>query len=111
MKKSLHFIFGLFFFNFSCFAQNSQLTYIGALKEGGSNGLVPKWSGGLTSPPENWSPEIGLVDPFSDDIVIDVIDHTMISKYADFLSLGLKKLLKQNHSFKIYLYPSRRSIN
>ena len=111
MKKlNSLFFFILFFFN-NCFAHNAELTYIGALVNGSSDALVPKWSGGLKSPPKNWTTEMGLIDPFNSDKIIDVIDLEKIGKYEKFLIPGLKKLLKQNHSFKIYLYPSRRSIN
>ncbi len=94
-----------------CFAQNPELTYIGALKSGSPDGLVPSWEGGLKNPPKNWSFEKGLIDPFAEDKIIDIIDYKKVSKYKDFLSLGLKKLLNQNRNFQIYLYPSRRSIN
>ena len=112
MKKFFILIFFYFtFFLSNSLAQNNELTYLGALKNGSSDGLVPKWEGGLKSSPKNWSSEMGLVDPFNDDKVIDIINHEKISKYEEFLTLGLKKLLKQNSNFKIYLYPSRRSIN
>ena len=85
-----------------CFAQNPELTYIGALKSGSPDGLVPSWEGGLKNPPKNWSFEKGLIDPFAEDKIIDIIDYKKISKYKNFLSLGLKKLLNQNRNFQIY---------
>ncbi len=112
MKKSIGlFFFITLFFLHNCFANKIELTYIGALVNESSDGRVPKWSGGLQSPPLNWSPELGLIDPFDKDKIIDVVDIEKIGKYEKFLTTGLKELLKQSQNFKIYLYPSRRSMN
>ena len=82
MRKFFILLFFYFtFFLSNSFAQNNELTYIGALKNGSLDGLVPKWEGGLKSSPKNWSSEMGLVDPFNDDKVIDIINHEKISRY------------------------------
>jgi hypothetical protein len=87
----------------------ADLTPLGAEKAGNAEGTIPEWDGGITKAPEGYVPGAIHVDPFADDEVLVTITGTNADDYADKLTPGQLALLKTYPSYKMHVYPSRRS--
>ena len=87
----------------------NELTPLGAEMAGNADGTIPAWSGGLTSPPENWSNEQGYIDPFPEDQPLFTINYQNFEQYRDKLSDGVIALMAHNKAFQMPIYPSRRT--
>ncbi|MFY8093682.1 MAG: DUF1329 domain-containing protein [Niveispirillum sp.] len=85
------------------------LTPMGAIKAGNADGTIPEWTGGITKPPANWQPGTIEVDPFPEDKVKFTITAANMAQYQDKLPEGLKALLKRYPTYKMNVYPTRRS--
>ncbi len=85
------------------------LTPMGAIKAGNADGTIPEWTGGITKPPANWKPGTIEVDPFPEDKVKFTITAANMAQYEDKLPDGLKALLKRYPTYKMNVYPTRRS--
>lgn len=85
------------------------LTPMGAIKAGNADGTIPEWTGGITKPPANWQPGTIEVDPFPEDKVKFTITAANMAQYEDKLPDGLKALLKRYPTYKMNVYPTRRS--
>ena len=85
------------------------LTPMGAIKAGNADGSIPEWTGGITKPPASWKPGTIETDPFPDDKVQFTITAANMAQYEANLPEGLKALLKQYPSYKMNVYPTRRS--
>lgn len=91
---------------------SDELTPIGAERAGNAEGTIPEWTGGLgpDALPVSWQRGQDRPDFFSDDEVKFVIDVNNVGEYADKLTEGQIKLLKQYpDDFKMKVYPTRRS--
>lgn len=95
-------------FPISVFA-DGHLTYSGAIKEGNSDGAIPAWTGGLTTPPANWNSKKGYVDPFPSEKPLFVINKENSTKYLSYLTNGQRALLKNVKNFKMPVYVSHRT--
>ncbi|MCY1327055.1 hypothetical protein D9M69_125810 [compost metagenome] len=87
----------------------TELTPLGALREGNAAGTIPAWQGGL---PRDAAPvENGFVgDPFAADRPLFVITAANAEQYRDNLSPGqLAMLARYPDSYRIPVYPSHRS--
>ncbi|MGB6334023.1 MAG: DUF1329 domain-containing protein, partial [Thermoanaerobaculia bacterium] len=88
----------------------TTLTPLGGEMGGNSDGTIPAWDGGITSPPAAWEPGTHFVDPFADDAVLFTITAANVDQYADKLTLGQKALLETYpETYKMNVYPTRRS--
>lgn len=88
----------------------TTLTEFGAIKAGNAEGTIPPYTGGYTGTPAGFKPDSGFwVDPFKDDKPLFRIDAKNMAQYADKLSEGQKRLLKDNPTYYLDIYPSRRS--
>ncbi len=87
----------------------SDLTPIGAEKAGNSDGTIPAWSGGITNPPAAYKPGMHHPDPYADDKILLTITGANASEYDTKLTAGHKALLKAYQTFKMNVYPTRRS--
>ena len=85
------------------------LTPMGAVKAGNADGTIPEWTGGITKPPANWQAGTIEVDPFPEDKVKFTITAANMAQYEDKLPEGLKALLKRYPTYKMNVYPTRRS--
>lgn len=85
------------------------LTPMGAIKAGNADGSIPEWTGGITKPPANWQAGTIEVDPFPEDKVKFTITAANMAQYEDKLPEGLKALLKRYPTYKMNVYPTRRS--
>jgi hypothetical protein len=88
----------------------STLTEFGAVKAGNKEGTIPAYTGGLTKAPAGFKPGSGVwVDPYKDEQPLYRIDAGNMAQYADKLSAGQQKLLKQNPGYYLDVYPTHRS--
>jgi len=87
----------------------TDLTPMGGVMAGNEDGTIPAWEGGITSLPEGYSPGDHHPDPFADDAVRFTITADNMGEYADHLTAGYQALLSAYPSFKMNIYPTRRS--
>jgi len=88
----------------------ADLTPLGAEQAGNADGTIPAWDGGITSPPPGYLAGAHHADPFPDDQVLFTITAQNAEQYADKLGAGHQALLNAYpDSFKIHVYPTRRS--
>jgi len=87
-----------------------DLTPVGATRGANTDGSIPAWTGGLTSPPAGWKPEAGYVDPFAGDKPLFTISAANVAQHADHLPPGMVALLKVHPgSLRMNVYPTRRT--
>ena len=91
----------------------ADLTPLGGEKAGNKAGTIPAWDGGLAS-----AAAAGVSgfragghhpDPFAADKPLYTITRANMGQYAALLTEGHKKLLQQYPTYKINVYPTRRS--
>lgn len=86
------------------------LTPVGAEMAGNKEGTIPPYTGGLTTPPPNYQKGSGIrPDPFPDDKPLFSIDAKNMDQYADKLTEGVKALMKKYPTYRIDVYPTRRT--
>lgn len=91
-------------------AQASELTPVGAEKNGNADGTIPAWTGGISAAPAGFRPGSHYIDPFASDKPRLTITAANMGQHADKLSEGQKAMLKTYPSFKINVYPTHRSV-
>ena len=87
----------------------ADLTPIGAEKAGNKDGTIPAWEGGITKPPANYKLGDFHPDPFADDKVALAITQANYKDYAAKLSPGQQAMFAKYPTFRMDIYPSRRS--
>lgn len=85
------------------------LTPLGAEKAGNADGSIPAWSGGLASPPSGYKPGDHHPDPFSSDQPLYTVTGANAAQYAGKLTAGQEAVLKAYPTYKLPVYPTRRS--
>jgi hypothetical protein len=86
-----------------------DLTPLGAEKAGNADGSIPAWEGGITKPPAGYVQGKHHPDPFAGDDILFTITGKNVDQYADKLSPGQVALLKTYDTYKMNVYPTRRS--
>lgn len=87
----------------------STLTPFGAERAGNADGSIPAWTGGYTDPAAGTRTG-RRGDPFASDKPLYSVNAKNMDKYADKLTDGTKAmLLKYPDSFRIDVYPTRRT--
>ncbi|MFN3985772.1 MAG: DUF1329 domain-containing protein [Rhodocyclaceae bacterium] len=121
MRKTLSVLgaaFALAFGANSAFAQASaaeaaqlgqSLTPMGAERAGNAAGTIPEWTGGLTSAPAGHVSGGHYADPFADDRPVLTIDASNVDQYAQQLTPGQIAMIKTYPTWKMNVYPTRRS--
>ena len=87
----------------------TTLTPIGAEKAGNSAGTIPAWDGGNTTVPAGFKSGGHYPDPYAADQPLFTIEASNAEQYRDNLSPGQMALLKRYPTWKMKIYPSRRS--
>ncbi len=87
----------------------NELTPLGGEKAGNEDGTIPAWDGGITEPPASYSQGDHHPDPFADDQPLFTITQANMAQYADKLTEGNKALLEKYDTYKMVVYPTRRS--
>jgi hypothetical protein len=90
-------------------ALNATLTPLGAVKGANADGSIPAWTGGVTAPPAGYQRGGAHVDPFAGDQPLYEITAANLSQYANLLSPGQQAMFKRYPTWKIKVYPTRRS--
>ncbi|MBU2976896.1 DUF1329 domain-containing protein [Alteromonas sp. C1M14] len=86
------------------------LTPLGGEVAANADGSIPAYSGGITTPPANYSVGDHHPDPFPDDKVLFEITGENYKQYGDFLSAGQKKLFEMYaDTYRMPVYQTRRS--
>lgn len=86
-----------------------DLTPLGAERAGNAEGTIPAWSGGITTPPDGFTPGSHHPDPFADDTVLFTIDQSSLDRYAANLTAGHQALIRAYPTYTMPVYPTRRS--
>jgi hypothetical protein len=86
-----------------------DLTPVGAERAGNKDGTIPAWTGGLTKAPAGFDPNKGHLDPFAADKPLFTISAANAEQYKDKLAPGQLAMLKRYPSYKMLVYPTRRS--
>ena len=86
-----------------------DLTPLGAEAAGNAAGTIPAWDGGITKPVSGYKEGGHYPDPFSKDSPLFTIDAANMDKYKDNLAPGLMALMKKYPTYKVKVYPTRRS--
>ena len=86
-----------------------DLTPLGGERAGNAGGTIPEWTGGITKPPAGYQLGEHHRDPYAGDKPLFVIDQSNVDKYRDKLSTGHQRMLELYPSFKLNVYPTRRS--
>jgi hypothetical protein len=87
----------------------ADLTPLGAERAGNAEGTIPPWEGGITEPPPGYRPGMHHPDPYSDDAVLFTITGENMHQHADRLSAGHQAMLAAYPTFRLPIYPTRRS--
>ena len=88
-------------------AQNR--TPMGAEVAGNAAGTIPAWDGGLTRPIPGFQTGGHYPDPYKDDKILFTITAANAEQYKNQLSPGQIALLKKYPTWKMNVYPTRRS--
>ena len=86
-----------------------DLTPLGGERAGNADGTIPEWTGGITSPPAGYERGEHHRDPFAGDRPRMVIDAAHLDPHRDRLSVGHRRILETYPSFRLTVYPTRRS--
>lgn len=86
----------------------TSLTPLGAEKAG-NNAAIPAWQGGLTKPVAGFKPGSQYPDPYAADKIAFTISSANLDQHRDKLSPGQIALLKKYPTWKMHVYPTRRS--
>jgi hypothetical protein len=87
----------------------TELTPLGAEKAGNEDGTIPSWEGGITTPPSGYQPGKHHPDPYAGDSILFTISAANMDEYADKLTPGHQAMLRTYDTFKMNVYPTRRS--
>jgi hypothetical protein len=86
-----------------------DLTPMGSEKAGNAAGTIPAWEGGITSPPAGYKVGQFHLDPFASDKVQFSITPSNYKQYAEQLSPGQIAMFERYPTFRMDVYPTRRS--
>src|SRR6218665_3405809 len=86
-----------------------DLTPVGAERAGNKEGTIPEWDGGVTRAPTGYNAANGLSDPFVADKPLFTITGANADQHKDKLAPGQLALLKRYPTYKMDVYPTRRS--
>jgi hypothetical protein len=86
-----------------------DLTPLGGESKGNADGTIPAWTGGITTPPAGYKVGAHHPDPFAGDQPLYTVSGANAATYAGKLTAGHEALLKAYPSYKLVVYPTRRS--
>ncbi|MDZ3822549.1 MAG: DUF1329 domain-containing protein [Pseudoxanthomonas sp.] len=85
-----------------------DLTPMGA-EMAGNGGAIPAWEGGVRSAPSGYSFGEFHPDPFADDQIQFTITRDNLADHAEQLSVGQRAMFERYETFRMNVYPTRRS--
>ncbi len=86
-----------------------DLTPVGAIKAGNADGTIPEWTGGITRPPAGFRSGTFHPDPFATDKPLFAITPANAKDYQAKLTVGQVAMFAKYKTFKMNVYPTRRS--
>ena len=86
-----------------------DLTPLGGERAGNAEGTIPEWTGGITQPPAGYEVGQHHPDPYAADRPLFVIDADNLDRHRDKLSVGHQRMLETYPTFRLTVYPTRRS--
>ena len=86
-----------------------SLTVTGAEKAGNKDGSIPPYEGGITQAPSCYKGEFYVCDPFPEDKPVFTITPQNYQDHKKYLTAGHIAMLEKYSTFKMHVYPSRRS--
>ena len=86
-----------------------SLTPIGAEKAGNAAGTIPAWDGGIVRPPAGFRVGTFHPDPFAADKPLYQVTRANVAQYAEVLTPGQKAMFAKYPTFRMDVYPTRRS--
>ncbi|MDF0730707.1 DUF1329 domain-containing protein [Pseudomonas entomophila] len=86
-----------------------SLTPLGAERAGNADGSIPAWDQGLAKVPAGFTPGPRIPDYFASDKPLYSVTAQNLAQYADKLSDGQKAMFAKYPSYRIDVYPTRRT--
>jgi hypothetical protein len=86
-----------------------DLTPLGGEAKANADGSIPAWTGGITAPPAGYKSGDHHPDPFAADQPLYTITGANAAQYEGKLTAGQLAVLKAYPSYKLIVYPTRRS--
>jgi len=87
----------------------TTLTPLGGEKAGNASKSIPEWNGGVTKVVAGYKPGEHYPDPFKDDKPTITITGANADQYKASLPDGAYSMLKKYPTYKMVVYPTRRS--
>lgn len=88
-----------------------ELTPLGGERVGNADGSIPTWTGGLTTSPPCFKGEGSrYCDPYPNDEPLFTITAANADQYKAQLSAGQLAMLKKYPSYRMPVYPTRRTV-
>jgi hypothetical protein len=87
----------------------TTLTPLGGEKAGNAAGTIPAWDGGITKPVAGYKPGGHYPDPFAGDRPTLTITGANADQHKAQLTEGAYAMLKKYPTYKMVVYPTRRS--
>lgn len=91
----------------------TELMPLGGEKKGNADGSIPAWDGGYTlpsPPPAGKERDPATYAQLSADAPLYTVTPADAAKYGDKLTAGAKALLARYSTYKMIVYPSRRTV-
>lgn len=90
----------------------TTLTEFGAEKGANADGSIPAYTGGITKMPDGYTKGADqYVDPFKDDKPLYSIDAKNAAQYDTLLTVGDKAMMAAFPTYRVDVYPTRRSVS
>ena len=86
-----------------------DLTPLGAEAAANADGSIPAWNGGVMQAPAGYKPGTHHPDPFAADHPLYTVGSANSAQFEAKLTPGTLALLKAYPSYKLAVYPTRRS--
>lgn len=86
-----------------------DLTPLGGEMAGNAAGTIPRWEGGLATPPANYTPGMHHPDPYAGETPLYQVTSQNLNQYQTQLPAGLKVLLEKNPDYYLRVFPTHRS--
>jgi hypothetical protein len=87
----------------------TSLTPFGAERAGNADGSIPAWTGGYSTVPAGYVSGQPRPDPFAADKVSFSITTQNVTQYADKVPQGVIEMMKLYPTYRVDVYPTRRS--
>ncbi len=87
----------------------TPLTPTGAERAGSKDGVIPEWTGGITTPPAGYKVGMHEPDPWPGDKMQFAITSKNYHDYGDKLSAGQIAMFQKYPDWKMEVYQTRRS--